>query len=92
MEGSAPYRSRTQSTPRAGRLVGRAPALTVRESEVVSWLAAGRTDRQIASALGLSPRTVHKHLEHVYRKLGVTHATAAAAVAHGVAGDALTLR
>jgi DNA-binding CsgD family transcriptional regulator len=88
MEGSAPYRSRTQSTPRAGRLVGRAPALTVRESEVVSWLAAGRTDREIASALGLSPRTVHKHLEHVYRKLGVTTRTAAVMHVVGLLDDA----
>jgi DNA-binding CsgD family transcriptional regulator len=51
--------------------------LTARERDIVSWLAGGHTDRQIASQLGLSHRTVHKHLEHVCRKLGVASRTAA---------------
>ena len=51
--------------------------LTVREREVLLSLASGDTDRQIALRLRLSPRTVHKHLEHVYRKLGVATRTAA---------------
>ena len=54
--------------------------LTPREAEVLRALATGSTPAQMAQALGISPRTVHKHLEHAYRKLGVTHATAAAAV------------
>ncbi len=53
------------------------PALTAREHEVLRWLAAGKTDRDIASILGVSPRTVQKHLEHVYDKLGVETRTAA---------------
>lgn len=56
-------------------------ALTPRESEVLSWLAKGKTNRDIADILGMSPRTVNKHLEHIFEKLGVETRTAAAAVA-----------
>lgn len=55
--------------------------LTAREAEVLSWLAAGKTNRDIAEILGMSPRTVNKHLEHIYVKLGVETRAAAAAVA-----------
>ncbi|CCE03092.1 response regulator transcription factor [Bradyrhizobium sp. STM 3809] len=58
--------------------------LTVRESEVLSWLAKGKTNRDIAQILGLSPRTVDKHLEQIYAKLGVENRTAAAAIATGL--------
>lgn len=56
-------------------------ALTPRETEVLSWLAKGKTNRDIADILGMSPRTVNKHLEHVFEKLGVETRTAAAAIA-----------
>ena len=56
-------------------------ALTPREAEVLSWLAKGKTNRDIADILGMSPRTVNKHLEHIFEKLGVETRTAAAAVA-----------
>jgi DNA-binding response OmpR family regulator/DNA-binding CsgD family transcriptional regulator len=55
--------------------------LTSREGEVLSWLAKGKTNRDIAQILGLSPRTVDKHLEQIYAKLGVENRTAAAAAA-----------
>jgi len=55
--------------------------LTTREGEVLSWLAKGKTNRDIAQILGLSPRTVDKHLEQIYAKLGVENRTAAAAMA-----------
>ena len=58
--------------------------LTVRESEVLSWLSKGKTNRDIAQILGLSPRTVDKHLEQIYAKLGVENRTAAAAIATGL--------
>jgi DNA-binding CsgD family transcriptional regulator len=48
-----------------------------REREVLEWLAAGKTDREIAELLGMSPRTVQKHLQHIYEKLGVETRTAA---------------
>jgi DNA-binding response OmpR family regulator/DNA-binding CsgD family transcriptional regulator len=55
--------------------------LTTREREVLSWLSKGKTNRDIAQILGLSPRTVDKHLEQIYAKLGVENRTAAAAIA-----------
>jgi DNA-binding CsgD family transcriptional regulator len=54
--------------------------LTQREVEVLLWVAKGKTNRDIADILGMSPRTVNKHLEHIYVKLGVETRTAAAAV------------
>jgi DNA-binding NarL/FixJ family response regulator len=55
--------------------------LTTREAEVLLWLSKGKTNRDIAQILGLSPRTVDKHLEQIYAKLGVENRTAAAAIA-----------
>jgi len=51
--------------------------LTPREHEVLDWVAAGKTNRDIAAILGASPRTVEKHLERIYEKLGVETRTAA---------------
>ena len=53
------------------------PGLTQREAEVMQWLACGKTDAEIAALLSISPRTVQKHLEHIYVKLGVETRTAA---------------
>ncbi|HYF58893.1 MAG TPA: LuxR C-terminal-related transcriptional regulator [Burkholderiaceae bacterium] len=64
----------------AGRSAAPRPGpggLTRREREVVGWVGAGKTNRDIAAILGTSPRTVEKHLEHVYVKLGVETRTAA---------------
>ncbi len=55
-------------------------ALTPREAEVLAWLAKGKTNRDIADILGMSPRTVNKHLEHIFEKLGVETRAAAAAI------------
>ena len=55
--------------------------LTGREAEVLNWLAGGKTNRDIAEILGISPRTVNKHLERVYVKLGVENRAAAVAIA-----------
>ncbi|WP_207462009.1 response regulator [Azospirillum sp. SYSU D00513] len=56
-------------------------SLTAREAEVLLWVAGGKPNRDIAEILGLSPRTVDKHLEQIYAKLGVENRAAAAAVA-----------
>ncbi len=56
-------------------------ALTPREAEVLLWLSRGKANRDIAEILSLSPRTVNKHLEHVFVKLGVEKRSAAAALA-----------
>lgn len=52
--------------------------LTRREAEVLRWVAAGKSDAQIAAILCISPRTVQKHLQNAYDKLGVESRTAAA--------------
>ena len=54
-------------------------ALTPREREVLEWVAAGKTNRDIAAIVGARPRTIEKHLERIYEKLGVETRTAAAA-------------
>jgi DNA-binding CsgD family transcriptional regulator len=54
--------------------------LTARERDVLSWVARGKTNAEIAELLWLAPSTVGKHLENVYAKLGVS--TRTAAVAH----------
>ena len=54
--------------------------LTPRESEVLTWISRGKTNQEIAMILDFSPRTVNKHLEQIFRKLGVENRTTAAAV------------
>jgi len=60
--------------------------LTNRELEVLQLVALGRTNVAIAHALDISPRTAAKHLEHIYRKLGVTSRAAAVARTAGRVG------
>ena len=55
--------------------------LTRRESEVLLWLARGKSNRDIGQILDVSHRTVNKHLEQIYPKLGVEGRTAAVALA-----------
>lgn len=57
--------------------------LTPRETDVLVWVAKGKTNRDIAEIVGMSPRTVNKHLEHIYVKLGVETRSAAAALVAG---------
>ncbi|MEA2449755.1 MAG: hypothetical protein QOG63_1687 [Thermoleophilaceae bacterium] len=60
-----------------GALVGH--GLTAREAEVLRFVALGGSNRDVADRLGVSDRTVQKHLERSFRKLGVTSRSAAAA-------------
>ena len=53
--------------------------LTNRESEVLYWIAKGKTNREIAQILGASPRTINKHAENIYKKMAVENRTTAAA-------------
>lgn len=62
-------------------VLSRALRLTAREGEVLYWVALGKTTPDIAEILDSSPRTVNKHLEHIYMKLGVETRTAAATLA-----------
>jgi DNA-binding CsgD family transcriptional regulator len=59
--------------------------LTRRQSEVLAWVAQGKTNEEIATISGARPATVAKHLERIYQKLGVETRTAAAIEALGVA-------
>jgi len=52
--------------------------LSAREEEVMAFLIAGRTNREIAAALNLSMSTVKAHLSSMYKKLGVSNRTEAA--------------
>jgi len=56
-------------------------SVTDREAEVLFWLSRGKTNQEIAQILSVSPRTVNKHLEPIFRKLGVENRTAAVAQA-----------
>jgi len=72
-----------REVPRTSASPDGAGELTPRELEVLEHVAAGRTDREIATLLYVSARTVQKHLEHAYEKLGVRTRTAAAMLVFG---------
>jgi DNA-binding CsgD family transcriptional regulator len=68
-----------------GRIGGRVPYegdLTATEEQVAALVRAGRTNREIATTLHLSPKTVEGALTKVYRKLGVRSRTELAAADH----------
>lgn len=56
-------------------------SVTGREADVLLWIANGKTNREIGQILEMSPRTVNKHLEQIFKKLGVENRTSAAAIA-----------
>ncbi len=58
--------------------------ITRREADVMFWVAKGKTDWEIAQILSISERTVNKHLEQIYRKLGVNNRTSATTLAINV--------
>ena len=55
--------------------------LTLREAEVLLWITHGKSNKEIAEILEMSPRTVNKHLEQIFNKLGIENRTAAATMA-----------
>ncbi|GAA5213394.1 DNA-binding response regulator [Corallincola platygyrae] len=65
--------------------------ITKRESEVLYWVSFGKTNWEIAQILSMSPRTVNKHLEQLFKKIDVDNRTAAAAISIRIleGGDAL---
>lgn len=62
-------------------------AVTAREADVLLWIARGKSNRDIGEILGLSHRTVNKHLEQIYAKLGVENRASAAVLALQVLED-----
>lgn len=72
----------TEANPDEGaEVLKEALTLTPREAEVLVWLAAGKSNRDISAILTISPRTVNKHLEQIFAKLGVENRAAAAVIA-----------
>ena len=66
---------------------GPAAALTAREVEVIALVATGRTNRAISTELGISEKTVARHVSNIFTKLGLSSRAAATAYAfrHGLA-------
>lgn len=71
----------TANTDSDQAILQRAFALTSREAEVLLWISRGKPNRDIGEILNISPRTVNKHLEQIFVKLGVENRAAAAAAA-----------
>ncbi len=100
--GAAPLRVEIEGLARRGRLTlsvepdraapGRQPSpldrlgLTAREQEVLALVAAGRTNRQIAEALFIAPKTATVHVSNILAKLGVRSRVEAATIAHRLGG------
>jgi len=77
--GAAPWRAETAGE--LARISGRQPSgqgLTPTETRIVALVAEGRTNKEVAAALYLSPKTVESNLRNVFRKLGVRSRTALA--------------
>ena len=70
-----------QESPNESSCLKKYWLLTNREAEVLFWIAKGKTNRDIGQILGTSPRTINKHSEKIYKKLGVENRTTAAAKA-----------
>ncbi len=65
------------------RLLAERHGLTSREAEVLLWISRGKQNREIGEILTISPRTVNKHLEQIFQKIGVENRASAAAIAVG---------
>ena len=63
------------------KLLAQRHGLTERESEVLLWISRGKANREISEILGISPRTVNKHLEQIFEKMGIENRASAAAAA-----------
>jgi DNA-binding response OmpR family regulator/DNA-binding CsgD family transcriptional regulator len=80
--------TRQESGNHPEEALARALPVSLREAEVLLWLSRGKSNRDIAEILSLSPRTVNKHLEQIFKKIGVENRTSAAGVAIRVLGEA----
>lgn len=67
----------------AERLLAERHGLTSREAEVLVWISRGKQNREISEILHISPRTVNKHLEQIFEKMGVENRASATAIAVG---------
>ena len=67
----------------AERLLAERHGLTSREAEVLFWISRGKQNREVSAILKISPRTVNKHLEQIFEKMGVENRASATAIAVG---------
>lgn len=72
-----------ERSPGIAATLGAHRILTRRQIEVLTWVARGKTNAEIAKILGLKPKTIGKYLERIYPKLGVENRTAAASFVPG---------
>jgi HD-GYP domain-containing protein (c-di-GMP phosphodiesterase class II) len=88
LDGEAVHAVLAAAGHRVPAAAERPGGLTSRETDVLQLLARGHTNRQIAQRLGISPKTVSNHVEHLYSKLGVSSRAAATlyATQHGLTG------
>ena len=63
------------------KLLAQRHGLTEREAEVLLWISRGKANREISEILRISPRTVNKHLEQIFEKMGIENRASAAAAA-----------
>jgi len=61
----------TRERARIEQATARSLGLTPREAEILFWISEAKANPEMAAILGISPRTVHKHVEHLFAKLGV---------------------
>lgn len=78
------FRLTSQTQASDGERLRQHFGLTAREADVLLWIAKGKSNRDIGEILGLSARTVNKHLEQIYVKLGVENRASAAVKAANV--------
>ena len=63
------------------RILAERHGLTSREAEVLLWISRGKQNREVSEILQISPRTVNKHLEQIFEKMGVENRASATAIA-----------
>ena len=84
--GRGRVRARRRRAAAGSSPAGWPAELTDREVEVLRLIARGRSNREVAERLFISPKTVGRHVENLYRKIGVSSRAAAAvfAMEHGL--------
>jgi DNA-binding NarL/FixJ family response regulator len=78
------HKTKTRTKPKSAKSRYGLLGLTARETEVLSWIAQGKTNHEIGVILSASTGTICKHVEHILCKLDVKNRTAAAVIALGV--------
>lgn len=81
LEAAVPKRTSAQDSTPASKLADRL-GLTLRQAQVLHWVAEGKTNEEIARILGLSFFTVKNHLKEIFQRLGVHSRLSAAACAY----------